>query len=65
MAWLASVGVACGSGASGPPPGSGGTSAATGGSSGGSDPITSHGHRKADAQRIRDLIENYQAQTRS
>src|SRR5947208_14765803 len=29
-------------------------------SSGGSDPITSHGHRKADAQRIRDLIEAYQ-----
>jgi hypothetical protein len=29
-------------------------------SSGGADPITSHGHRKADAVRIRDLIENYQ-----
>jgi hypothetical protein len=29
-------------------------------SSGGADPITSHGHRKADAQRIRDLIESYQ-----
>jgi hypothetical protein len=29
-------------------------------SSGGSQPITSHGHRKADAQRIRDLIEQYQ-----
>ncbi len=29
-------------------------------SSGGSDPITSHGHRKADAQRIRDLIERFQ-----
>ncbi|PYV93448.1 MAG: hypothetical protein DMG90_02115 [Acidobacteria bacterium] len=29
-------------------------------SSGGSEPITSHGHRKADAQRIRDLIEEYQ-----
>jgi len=29
-------------------------------SSGGSDPITSHGHRKADAQQIRDLIEAYQ-----
>lgn len=29
-------------------------------STGGSDPITSHGHRKADAQRIRDLIESYQ-----
>ena len=33
-------------------------------SSGGSDPITSHGHRKADALRIRDLIETYQAQAR-
>ena len=31
-------------------------------STGGSDPITSHGHRKADAQRIRDLIESYQSQ---
>ncbi len=31
-------------------------------STGGTDPITSHGHRKADAQRIRDLIETYQAQ---
>ena len=31
-------------------------------SSGGADPITSHGHRKAAAQRIRDLIEMYQAQ---
>jgi hypothetical protein len=30
-------------------------------SSGGSNPITSHGHRKRDAQRIRDLIEQYQA----
>jgi hypothetical protein len=30
-------------------------------SSGGSDPITSHGHRKADARRIRDLIERHQA----
>jgi hypothetical protein len=30
-------------------------------SSGGSDPITSHGHRKADALRIRELIESYQA----
>src|SRR5205085_1314616 len=29
-------------------------------SSGGSDPITSHGHRKADALRIRDLVETYQ-----
>ena len=33
-------------------------------SSSGTDPITSHGHRKADAQRIRDLIEGYQAQGR-
>ncbi|PYV69533.1 MAG: hypothetical protein DMG96_33725 [Acidobacteria bacterium] len=33
-------------------------------SSGGSDPITSHGHRKADAQRIRDLIEAYQTAQR-
>jgi hypothetical protein len=30
-------------------------------STGGTDPITSHGHRKADAVRIRDLIESYQA----
>ena len=30
-------------------------------STGGSDPITSHGHRKADAVRIRELIETYQA----
>ena len=30
-------------------------------SAGGTNPITSHGHRKADAQRIRDLIEGYQA----
>jgi hypothetical protein len=33
-------------------------------STGGTDPITSHGHRKADAKRIRDLIETYQAQSR-
>jgi hypothetical protein len=33
-------------------------------STGGTDPITSHGHRKADAQRIRDLVESYQAQLR-
>jgi hypothetical protein len=33
-------------------------------SSGGADPITSYGHRKRDAQRIRDLIEQYQAQAR-
>jgi hypothetical protein len=30
-------------------------------STGGTDPIASHGHRKADAQRIRDLIEGYQS----
>jgi hypothetical protein len=30
-------------------------------SSGGSDPFKSHGHRKADAQRIRELIESAQA----
>ncbi|PYV10066.1 MAG: hypothetical protein DMG23_08905 [Acidobacteria bacterium] len=29
-------------------------------SSGGTDPIVSHGHRKADARRIRDLIEQFQ-----
>ncbi len=34
-------------------------------STGGTDPITSHGHRKGDAVRIRDLIEGYQAQSRS
>ena len=34
-------------------------------SAGGTDPITSHGHRKADAQRMRDLIEAYQAAGRS
>ena len=34
-------------------------------STGGTDPITSHGHRKADAQRIRDLIETYQGQART
>ena len=32
-------------------------------STGGTDPITSHGHRKADAQRIRELIEGHQAAT--
>jgi hypothetical protein len=31
-------------------------------STGGSDPIASHGHRKADAQRIKDLIEAAQSQ---
>ncbi len=30
-------------------------------STGGADPITSHGHRKKDAIRIRELIETYQA----
>lgn len=30
-------------------------------SSGGSDPIRSHGHRKDDARRIKELIENAQA----
>ncbi len=30
-------------------------------SSGGSDPLASHGHSKADAQRIKELIENAQA----
>ena len=30
-------------------------------STGGADPITSHGHRKADAVRIRELIETYQS----
>ena len=33
-------------------------------SSGGTDPIASHGHRKADAVRIRDFIESYQAARR-
>ena len=33
-------------------------------STGGTDPISSHGHRKADALRIRDLIESYQAARR-
>ncbi len=27
---------------------------------GGTDPIVSHGHRKQDARRIRDLIEGFQ-----
>jgi hypothetical protein len=30
-------------------------------STGGTDPITSHGHRKGDAVRIRDLVESFQA----
>lgn len=29
-------------------------------SSGGSDPLTSHGHTKGDAQRIKQLLEQYQ-----
>lgn len=29
-------------------------------SSGGTDPLTSHGHRKEDARRIKELIEDYQ-----
>jgi hypothetical protein len=33
-------------------------------STGGTDPITSYGHRKGDALRIRDLIESYQAAAR-
>jgi hypothetical protein len=33
-------------------------------SSGGTDPITSHGHRKTDAVRIRDLVESFQAARR-
>jgi len=32
-------------------------------SSGGSDPMTSHGHRKADAKRIKELLEGYQQGT--
>jgi hypothetical protein len=30
-------------------------------SSGGTDPLASHGHKKADAIRIKELIEQYQA----
>lgn len=33
-------------------------------STGGSDPMTSHGHSKKDAQRIRDLVETYQVQSK-
>ena len=32
-------------------------------SAGGADPISSHGHRKGDARRIRELIEQFQKQT--
>ncbi len=31
-------------------------------SSGGSDPLASHGHTKSDARRIKELIENCQAE---
>ena len=31
-------------------------------SSGGADPLTSHGHSKSDAKRIKELIEDYQAE---
>ena len=34
-------------------------------STGGTDPITSHGHRRGDAQRVRDLIESHQAAFRT
>jgi len=30
-------------------------------SSGGTDPLASHGHRKSDARRVKELIEDYQA----
>jgi hypothetical protein len=30
-------------------------------SSGGTDPLTSHGHRKADAERIKELVESAQS----
>jgi len=33
-------------------------------STGGTDPITSHGHRKGDALRIRDLVEGFQTAAR-
>ena len=33
-------------------------------STGGTDPISSHGHRKADAVRIRDLVESFQVAKR-
>jgi len=29
-------------------------------SSGGTDPLASHGHRKSDARRVKELIEDYQ-----
>ncbi len=31
-------------------------------STGGTDPLTSHGHTKGDAERIRELVESYQQQ---
>jgi hypothetical protein len=34
-------------------------------STGGADPITSHGHRKRDAIRIRELIESFQVEGKS
>ncbi len=34
-------------------------------SAGGTNPVLSHGHRKRDAERIRDLIENLQSSRRS
>ena len=39
-----------------------GSDTLTGSTSGGSDPIASHGHSKADARRIKELIENAQAE---
>ncbi|MDD5542965.1 MAG: hypothetical protein PHX83_07290 [Acidobacteriia bacterium] len=33
-------------------------------STGGSDPIFSHGHRKRDARRIKELVEQYQSEYR-
>jgi hypothetical protein len=33
-------------------------------STGGTDPISSHGHRKVDAIRIRDLVESFQSAQR-
>jgi hypothetical protein len=33
-------------------------------SAGGTNPITSHGHRKRDAERIRDLVESFQSARR-
>src|SRR5262249_653237 len=31
-------------------------------SSGGSEPLASHGHKKVDARRIKELVESYQAE---